>query len=299
MACIEDIECRVEVDKLLRRELSERGNLFDKTPIEELGSPYIYDKSPTLVLIEDILNRAYKKKRKALVARGNNNELYRFRTQKSYWVNIENIIERYKEKENFIIVYKPCGSKCKHALKVLMVEGDTILAQDLCTGQDKIDIRRHRVVDLTREGQDVVMIMDSDELTEEELSAIVLDQNTYSRPEVEKVVDLNYASSGDIYFRVKSEKLKSGPRPFLSEKYSRAYILADFRNGAYHGIMLVDRFINNYTHQETGHDPAFYESSELIIQASKEFKEKYFKQELELTAEERKTIKTVIYESAK
>ncbi len=298
VACIEDVECRIEVDKLLREEFNQKGSSYSKSSVGGWSS-HVYDKTPDLLLITKALNSAYKKKRRALIAMGNNDGLRRFRMQEAYHVNIERLIYNYKLKENFTIIYTPYGQTVSHALKVLMIEDGIVLAQDLYTGEDKFDIRRHKIADLMKDGQEITVIMDSDELTEEELSTIVLDQGPYNEPEIERVVDLNYASCGDIYFRVKGEKLKSGSYSFFLKKYIRAYILAGFRDGAYHGVMPVDTFLYNYAHKNIKHDPILYESAELIIQSAKEIKEEYFKEAEELSDEERKAIKTVIYESAK
>ncbi len=330
VGCVEDIECRVEMDRLIRKEIKLKGNSFASGSLKTSENSYVYDIIPTLDVLLDALNSAYRKKRKALViASGNNAKLHRFRTQKACRVNIENLIERYKEKDNFTVVYKPYDSIISHALKVLMVEKGIILAQDLCTGKDKFDIQKHRIVDLIEEKQEVVVIMDDNELAEEELKTIVLDE-TPLKDEFAEAVDLNYFLSNHVYFRLKISKLIDSPyfhliiardaddARILSEYkngiFSKlidssyfhlmrdaddACILSEYKNGIYHGQIPIARFIKRYITNDDIQGMGLWGADEVIIEASKELKDKYFKEEKEFTMEEKKAIKIAIYKFCK
>lgn len=287
IACIEDLESRVQVDKILRKKLGQRT-----------GS-YVYKTLPNLDLFVDVLNRVYEQKRKSLLAKGQEKQLREFRTQKAYKVNIERLIYNYKKAENFMIIYKPNNQIIYHALKVLEIENDMIIAQDLYTGIDKSDIRKHRVADLIAKGEEIFVVMDSDELTKEELSTITLSTDEISG--VEKIVTLNDFLEEWVYFKIKIEKLKEHCQFFLSESESLNVVMVfyDFKNGTYQYIVPFNELIHEYIYKKAQRSVVlskFIEGSQmkLLLGAPREIKGKYFKEEKELSEEERKSIKVVI-----
>jgi len=288
VACIEDLESRIQVDRALRKELGQKAGSYE------------YKTCPKLNLFLDVLNRVYEQKRKSLLAQGQKEQLREFGIQEAYKVNIERIIYNYKKAQNFMVVYHPRNQALGHALKVLDIENDIVIAQDLYTGLDKSDIRKHRIADLVSEGDEIFVVMDDDVLTEEELSTIIL--STEEIPTVEKIVTLSDFLENWIYFKIKIEKLRERCQIFLleSESLDLAMVLCDFKDGAYQYTFSFNKLIHDYIYKNAQRSvllSKFTEGSdEIIVGVPPSLKEKYFKEERGLTKEERKGIKMVIGE---
>ncbi len=289
VACIEDLESRIQVGRTLRKELGQKAGSYE------------YKTCPKLNLFLDVLNRVYEQKRKSLLAQGQKEQLREFGIQEAYKVNIERIIYNYKKAQNFMVVYHPRNQALGHALKVLDIENDIVIAQDLYTGLDKSDIRKHRIADLVSEGDEIFVVMDDDVLTEEELSTIIL--STEEIPTVERIVNVKDIFANSIIFTVKYEKLQELYDVLMSDRESLTMVnlFSGFRDGIWHGIYSLENFLSFFILNSINKElvlPKFTDGrDEFIICSSKSFKEKYFKEESELSEEKKKSMKMAIGEA--
>ncbi len=289
VACIEDLESRIKVDKILRKELG-----------QETGS-YVYKTYPKLNLSLDVLNRVYGQKRKSLLAQGQEDQLRKFGIQEAYRVNIEKIIYNYKKAKNFMLLYHPSNQTLGHVLKVLDIEDDIVIAQDLHTGMDKSNIKKYRVADLIAEGEEIFVVMDDDVLTKEELSTIIL--STEEIPTVEKIVNVKDVFSNSIIFTTKYEKLQELHDILMSDREALAIVilLSSFSDGIWHNIYSLEEFLRSFILNRVNKEqvlPEFTDGvDEFIICSSKSFKEKYFKEDSELPEDKKKSMKMAIGEA--
>lgn len=289
VACIDDVECRIQIDRILREKLGEKKDSYE------------YDKVPTLNIFLETINPIYEKKRQSILAKQEDPEenLDRFRPQKGYWVNIERLIPKFEEARNFTIIYRPKGQVIQHALKVFDIQGNIIFAQDLCTGKDKIDVRKHNIKDLLAHSDDLCVVSEDIELTKEELSAITL--TTDYTPSAQKTVDINEGMGKNrAHFKMKIEAIEKNCSAFLSysNELVSVMVLCNFENGAYQNCYQFDQLLHDYFQNKVEHSAIrskFTDGSDnIIISASRGIKDRYFAFEEELSDEEKSNTKMIV-----
>ncbi|MCK4307732.1 hypothetical protein KAW50_05855 [candidate division WOR-3 bacterium] len=315
-ACIDDLECKIQTDKILRKEAHKQTGRY----------------LTNYNLFRDALNQVYDQKRKDLLHKSKSEVGINFPFQRGYKLDTERVINLYKTTENFAIIYFPSLQSIYHALKVIDVDAGYVIAEHL-DEISEISLGKARIQDLISKNEEIIVVMDegpSRELTEGELSDLSIPLHEASllmpellelEPEYESTVrldlfigtvneeiekrkkelleegkweELDKLEDTKTIFKVKLEKFKNF---YFSEVMYYTMILYKSRLGEYYNFLFFLGLDDEYAYGPKNRKvPLSYcidESEEFFLVTPRRIKEKYFKEEKELSEEYMRTMDMV------